>query len=120
MLISEIFSLLNVPELVPDHTVDQKVSSGDKTKEDMRDIAKEMVPHGEPFTNIAFLYTGPAAQGDNNQDEVLLLPGSVYYDDIIHHDDNPGETTDNENDGNHDKNNGQSLFTCTLRRSNQI
>ena len=61
MLISEIFSLLNVPELVPDHTVDHKVSSGDKTEKDMRDIAKEMIPDREPFTNIAFFYAGPAA-----------------------------------------------------------
>ena len=51
---------------------------------------------------------------DTNQGEVLLLPGSVQYDDIIHHDDNPGETTDNEYDGNHDENNGQPLLTCTV------
>ena len=56
----------NHPELVPYHTVDQKVSSGDKTEKDMRDIAKEMVPDREPFTNIPILYTGPATQGHKN------------------------------------------------------
>ena len=49
----------------------------------MRDIAKEMVPGWEPFTNKPFLYTGPASQGHNNLDDSFVLPGSVQDDDII-------------------------------------
>ena len=44
----------------------------------------------------------------------FTLPESVNNDDVIHHDDDPWETTDNEYDGNHYENNRQALLTCTV------
>ena len=42
------------PEFVPNYTVDQEVGSGDKAEENMRDIAKEMVPCREAFAHHTF------------------------------------------------------------------
>ena len=49
-------SMQVLPEFVPNQTVDQEVSSGDKTEEDMGDIAKDMVPDRETFTEEFFIY----------------------------------------------------------------
>ena len=51
---------------------------------------------------------------------MLNLPESVYNDDVIHHNDDPWETTDNEYDGNHYENDRQALLTCTVARSSQF
>ena len=49
-------SMQGLPEFVPNQTVDQEVSSGDQTEEDMGDIAKDMVPDRETFTEESFIY----------------------------------------------------------------
>ena len=71
----------------------------------MRYIAKEMVPRGEPFSKMTFL--NAASDG-------------VKDDDIIHHDDDPGETADDEDHCNHDQDQRQSLLTLATKLSNVI
>ena len=55
-----------------------------------------------------------------NHSKTLNLPESVYNDDVIHHNDDPWEITDNEYEGNHYENNRQALLTCTVARSSQF
>ena len=52
----EELSMQGLPEFVPNQTVDQEVSSGEKTEEDVEDIAKYMVPDRETFTKESFIY----------------------------------------------------------------
>ena len=50
----------------------------------------------------------------------FMLPESVNNYDVVHHDDDPWETTYNEYDSNHYENNRQALLTCTVVRSSQF
>ena len=49
----------------------------------MGDVAQEVVPHGESFTEISSGNTGPE---------------SLNNDHVVHHDDDPRETAKDEND----------------------
>ena len=42
-----------------------------------------------------------------------MLPDGVNNDEIIHHDDDPGQAAQDEYESDHDQNQGQSLFPCT-------
>ena len=66
----------------------------------MRDIAKKVVPCREPFPKMTILYA--ASDG-------------VKDDDIIHHDDDPGQATDDEDHCNHDQDQGQPLLTLATK-----
>ena len=66
----------------------------------MRYIAKEMIPRGEPFSKMALLN----AASDGFKD-----------DDIIHHDDDPGQATDDEDYCNHYEDQRQSLLTLATK-----
>ena len=109
---------VGLPEFVPNYTIDQEVCSGYKAKEDMGNISKEMVPGREAFSKESFSYTWPGQNKKITEPKYLELPDSVNNNDVIHHDDYPGEATDNEYDGNHNKNNGQALLAFTTLKSN--
>ena len=55
-----------------------------------------------------------------NHSKTFTLPESVNNDDVVHHDDDPWETTDNKYNSNHYENNRQALLTCTVARSSQF
>ena len=44
-----------------------------------------------------------------------MLPDGVNNDEIVHHDDDPGEAAQDEYECDHDEDQGQSLFTRTDR-----
>ena len=43
----------------------------------------------------------------------MLAPDRVYDEDIIHHDDDPGQAAEDEDHGDHDEHQGESLLAFT-------
>ena len=64
----------------------------------MRHEAEQVIPDRESLAQVALLNAGSDRVDD---------------DDIIHHDDDPGQTAEDEDDGDHDEDQGQSLLTFT-------
>ena len=44
---------------------------------------------------------------------IVCTPDGVYDEDIIHHDDDPGQAAEDEDHGDHDQNQGQPLLAFT-------
>ena len=73
-----------------------------------------MVPHWESFAHVSSSNAGPENRKVWSRGETsAVLPDGVNDDQIVHHDDDPGQAAEDEDHGDHDEHQGESLLAFT-------